>query len=148
MEVRIDELYALLDWNQSREKQEMGMELARKVKHLSVFCRPLGNKGIWENCARILAEREDHELLPYCSCLFLWLQDMNWPGAAIIFGRLQKIPVNVLELYFTDCVRKAIDLKDYEWCANLNRFLFPDLSVKMEETMLMQLQQYTEEANR
>lgn len=148
MEVRIEELYALLEWNQSKENQEMGLELAREVKYLSVFCQPLGNKGIWENCARILAEREDHELLPYCSQLFLWLQDMNWPGAVIVFDRLRKIPVNVLELYFTDCVRKAIDLKDYEWCSNLNRFLFPTLSVCMEETLLRQLQKYAEEANR
>lgn len=145
MEVRIDELYALLNCNQSREEQEMGMELARTVKHLSVFCQPFGNKGIWENCARILAEREDRELLPYCSRMFQWLQDMNWPGATIIFDRLRKMPVNVLELYFTDCARKAIFLKDYEWCSNLNQFLFPELSMQVEKKLLLQLQQHTED---
>ena len=87
----IDYILDLFDWNQSIEKQEEGLKLAREVTSINVFLQPIDkkhNKNVWENCAKTLFERNDEELKPYLDRLMDWLVDMNWPGAKYIFDRL------------------------------------------------------------
>ena len=89
----IDYILDLFDWNQSIENQAKGLELAKNVKSINAFLQPgdeKHNKNVWDNCAKTLAEREDAVLKPYLYHLFGWLIDMNWPGAQIVFDRLEK----------------------------------------------------------
>lgn len=88
----IDEIISMLDGNNPPEIQEKGRRLAREVKCINVFIRPLApyGKKVWENCAEILCEKSDDELSNYYFRLLEWLQDMNWPGAICVYSRLVK----------------------------------------------------------
>ncbi len=91
--IEIDYIMKLLDWNNSEEEQAEGIALARNVQSINVFLQPhdeYNNKNVWDNCAKILAERGDDELAPYLSELMEWLQDLNWPGAFCIIERLNQ----------------------------------------------------------
>ena len=79
-----------MDWQNDEALQKSGRALAEKLVDLSPLIMPIGKKSIWENCARVIAEKSDHVLRPYLFRLLIWLQDMNWPGAFIIAERLKK----------------------------------------------------------
>lgn len=121
--VDIDYIMSLLDWNNPQSDQEKGRELAKDVECINVFFRPLGehfNKNVWENCARILAERSDRELRPYLSSLLSWLEDMNWPGADIILKRLKAFSADsVLHLYLKETISEANALDKINWLMTL-----------------------------
>lgn len=123
--VDIDYIYDLLDWNNDKNTQEKGLELARKVKNIDVFLQPDSiDKGygmnIWDNCAIILAEKTDEELMPYLSGVFEWLQDLTWPGAWCILECLNQFEKNDMYYrYFEDCVKHAKVLNDDNWLRNL-----------------------------
>ena len=88
MEVGIDKIFEYLSWDSNEESQKHGIELANNIKNLSVLIMPIENKSIWENCAKVLVNKTDEELELYFYKLFKWLQDMNWPGAYLIYDRL------------------------------------------------------------
>lgn len=49
--VNIDAIMALLDWNNSAEQQERGIELAKNVKCINVFLQPNQReygKNVWD----------------------------------------------------------------------------------------------------
>ena len=119
----IDDIMDMLDWNQSKEEQEKGLKLAKNIKGINVFIQPLDpkhNKNVWENCAKVLSERSDEELKPYIISLLEWLQDMNWPGAFIIFERLKiyKDKENFDWSYYV-VMNRAVKLNDEIWKDNL-----------------------------
>ncbi len=90
--IDIDYIMNLLDWNQSEESQEKGVQLAQKVQNFNVFIQPCNkaySKNVWGNCAKIISQKSDDELSPYLSTLLEWLEDLNWPGALIILDRLK-----------------------------------------------------------
>ena len=121
--VNIDYIMDLLDWDNSIEKQEQGVKLAKNVKCLNVFLQP-GNryygKNVWDNCAKILSARSNEELSPYLIELMEWLQDMNWPGAFCIFNRLKEMANEQLfEHSYTICLKYAQALDDEVWKSNL-----------------------------
>ena len=81
----------LIDWKRSPAEQQEGIALAREVVCINAFFQPITSeysKSVWENCAAIICERSDQELLPYLTDMFLWLEDLNWPGAEQIQQRL------------------------------------------------------------
>lgn len=89
----------MLDENIDQEVQNMGVELAGKIKKIDKFILPMHpyyNKNIWENCAKIIAKKSDQELEPYLMELLEWLQDLNWPGAFIIIKRLKQFDGQLL----------------------------------------------------
>lgn len=91
--VDIDYIMDLLDWNRSEEEQAEGLRLARQVKAFNVFLQPCdkkNSKNVWDNCALILSEKEDSDLYPYLFELFMWIRDLNWPGAFCIVERLKE----------------------------------------------------------
>ena len=91
--VDIDYIMDLLDWNRSEEEQAEGLRLARQVKACNVFLQPCdkkNSKNVWDNCALILSEKEDSDLYPYLFELFMWIRDLNWPGAFCIVERLKE----------------------------------------------------------
>lgn len=121
--VNIDYIMDLLDWNNSMEKQEQGIEMAKDVKCINVFLQPGSRyygKNVWDNCAKILSARSNEELSPYMIELMEWLQDMNWPGAFFIFNRLKEMKNEQLFQYsYTICLKCARALDDETWESNL-----------------------------
>ena len=121
--VNIDYIMDLLDWNNSMEKQEQGIEMAKDVKCINVFLQPGSRyygKNVWDNCAKILSARSNEELSPYMIELMEWLQDMNWPGAFCIFDRLKGMVNEQLFQYsYTICLKCARALDDETWESNL-----------------------------
>lgn len=121
--VNIDYIMDLLDWNNSMEKQEQGIALAKDVKCINVFLQPVSRyygKNVWDNCAKILSARSNEELSPYMIELMEWLQDMNWPGAFCIFDRLKGMVNEQLFQYsYTICLKCARALDDETWESNL-----------------------------
>lgn len=119
----IAEIMDMLDWHRSAEIQSEGRELARKLKDIKPFLQPLDskyNKNVWENCAVIIAEKSDYELKPHLTELLEWLQDMNWPGADVIFYRLAQMPEAFLSASFSCSMDQAIQTNDIPWQQALN----------------------------
>ena len=121
--VNIDYIMDLLDWNNSKEKQEQGVKLAKEVKCINVFLQPGSHyygKNVWDNCAKILSVRSNEELSPYLIELMEWLQDMNWPGAFCILNRLKEmVNEQLFNHSYTICLKCAKALDDEVWESNL-----------------------------
>ena len=118
----IDHIMELLDWNNSSEEQSKGIELAREVKCINVFLQPGPpySKRVWENCAKVLAERSDEELAPYLIHLLEWIEDLNWPGALCILERLRKYKDNnLIDFALSECKRIAKATDEETWLNNL-----------------------------
>ena len=89
----IEQILDLLDERMSGTDQEKGMEMAKSISDISGLFQYEDNKHrrfTWHNCARAIAQRPDEELRHYLPQLLDWLRDMETPGAAIIYDRLQK----------------------------------------------------------
>ena len=121
--VDVTDIMDMLDWHKPSEIQAKGISLARDIETIVPFIQPLTpkhNKNVWENCAKIIAERNDEELKPYLIELLEWLQDMNWPGAFCILNRLQKYSDNnSICNAINVCFEKAKDCGDEVWESNL-----------------------------
>lgn len=91
-----NKLYKMLSWNNTKEIQNKGIEEAKKVKDISIFMQPEGDKSIWENCAKVIVSKENEELRKYLKDLFNWISDLNWPGALIILEKLKSMPANFI----------------------------------------------------
>ena len=120
--IHIDYIMDLLDWNNSIEKQEQGIELAKGVKCINVFLQPRSHygKNVWDNCAKILSAKSNEELSIYMIELMGWLQDMNWPGAYCILDRLKKMKNEQLFDYaYNISLKCARALEDEAWESNL-----------------------------
>lgn len=126
--VNIDYIMDLLDWNQSHDEQQRGLELARSVKCISVFLQPgiPYGKKVWDNCAKILSDKNDDEISPYLIELMGWLQDMNWPGAFCILDRLRKFAdTPSYQRAYHISLKYARALADDTWENNLRRLYEP-----------------------
>ena len=121
----IDEILDMLDWNNPSEIQEKGRELACKVGVIEPFIQPVTpkhGKNVWENCAKFLSSKSDECLDGHIGRLFEWLQDMNWPGADIIYQRLLSVSMNYIDVPFKVSFEKACRSKDIVWKDVLVRF--------------------------
>ncbi len=119
---KVDEILDMLDWNNTEEIQKKGLELSKNVKCLKVFFQPYG-KNVWGNCALALVCRTDEELQPYLTDMFVWLEDINWPGAIDIAKRLtmfenQKLIMN----YKKEYIKIAKALNNEQWLLSLNTY--------------------------
>ncbi len=123
----IDKIMDMLDCNNNIEIQKRGIELARKIKSINVFILPKHpgyNKNIWENCAKILASKTDKELYPYVTSLLKWTENLNWPGAMIIFEKIKNFSEKEHIIYaFEEIVNIANTINKEEWLRNLSKFL-------------------------
>lgn len=113
--MEIDRIFEMLSWDNEEEIQAKGIEEAEKIRHLSVLIQPIESKSIWENCAKVMASKSDEELESYLIPLFEWLQDMNWPGAEIIYERLKMIPEQKIKASYDICLAKAELTEDSVW---------------------------------
>ena len=126
----IDEIYNLFMWDNqvSNEENEArvqkGIDAAKQIKNLFPFMQPIivppeKSKLVWEPCAKVVAMRSDEELVPFMFLLLEWIQDLNWPGALIIYNRLTQISYHAIEFAFKHSLRKAEQKNDSCWLAVL-----------------------------
>lgn len=129
MNLTIDDIYDLFTWDASFSDEEynarvqQGISEARKLRNLYPFIQPIvagGNsKSAWGPCAMVIALKPDEELEGYLHLLLKWLRDMNWPGAEIIFDRLSKIPMEIMEESLAFSILCAKQEKDRSWLNTL-----------------------------
>lgn len=122
MEVNIDRVFKYLSWDKNDEIQAYGIELAKRIKNISVLIMPIESKSIWENCAKVIVCKSDDELKIYLYRLFEWLQDMNWPGADIIYDRLIHVEIDDIINICQYCLLMAKQTNDSAWERSLNDF--------------------------
>ena len=125
MNLSIDDIYDLFSWDPSCSdeennlREEQGIAEARKLKNIFPFIQPIvagkNSKLVWEPCAKVVALKSDEELLQYIYLLLEWLQDMNWPGAEIIFDRLSQIPLAKIDEYIELSMKWAKKDNDICW---------------------------------
>lgn len=120
--MQIDKIFEMLSWNSDIETQKKGILEAEKITHLSVLLQPIESKSVWENCAKVLVSKNNKELEIYLIDLFKWLQDMNWPGAYIIYDRLQKMPFKFIKFAYKFSLNMAIKTEDRMWRDTLKNF--------------------------
>lgn len=123
----LTEIMDMLDWNMPSEIQSNGISLARNLGSIVPFLQPVTpehNKNAWDNCAVIIAEKNDEELKPHLVQLLEWLQDMNWPGAFCILDRLQKYAdKEAIRSAINVCMEKAKQCGEEVWEDNLSLLL-------------------------
>ena len=140
MTYSIDELYNLFMWDnqlsnvENENKAQIGIEAAKQIKNLFPFMQPIivppeESKMVWEPCAKVVAMRSDKELEPFMFMLLEWIQDLNWPGAMIIYNRLAQIPYNTIEFAFKHSRIKAEQTNDSCWLDVLDD-LYEDIMKK------------------
>ena len=140
MHYSIDEIYNLFMWDnqlsyeENEVKAQKGIDAARQIQNLFPFMRPIvippeKSKLVWEPCAKVVAMRSDKELEPFLFMLLEWIQDLNWPGAIIIYNRLTQIPYNTIEFAFKHSRIKAKQMNDSCWLAVLDD-LYEDMTKK------------------
>lgn len=127
----IDDLFEALMSNDIAIRNK-AIDEAKNTKYISVFFQPVESKAIWESCAIIIASKSDCELERYKYRMFEWLQDMDWPGASVIFDRLLDFPYESIQSEFSYCVRTAIQTNDKPWLDALE-----DFSKKHSEEMYL-----------
>ena len=143
----IDQIMDMLDSNNPVSIQEKAVKLAQEIKSINVFLQPAnpGNtKNVWENCAKVLASKEDELLLPYTINLLEWLQDLNWPGALIILERLKNFTASEIFIFSVEsCVKRAKACNDQIWLDYLSELLDNEnLKVKISGDTLDELKKH------
>lgn len=131
MQYSIDDIYDLFIWDiqlsaeENEAKVQKGMDAAKQIRNLFPFMQPTiippgKSKSVWEPCAKVVAMRSDEDLLPFMFMLLEWLQDLNWPGAQIIYNRIRQMPYSSIEFAFQCTRTKAEQTKDAGWLAVLD----------------------------
>ena len=118
----IDTIFTMISNYDDEEMQKRGIEEGKRVKALSVFILPMEGKVLWENCAKILISKSDKELECYFMSLFDWFQDLNWPGAYLIYDRLKTVPEKELLPSFKIALLMAKKRHDTIWEQALMEF--------------------------
>lgn len=116
----IENIYKMLNWENTDETRTEGFRLAKKIEDLSLLILPPAAPSVWECCAQVLCEKTDIVLEPYLDSLLEWLQDLNWPGALIILERLKDFSGEKLKKPFLDRFTYANNLNNEEGLMRLD----------------------------
>lgn len=143
----IDQIMDMLDSGNPIAVQKKGIKLGKRIQSINVFLQPANPghiKNVWENCARILASKDDETLLPYTTQLLEWLQDLNWPGALIVLDRLKKFAVSDRFVFSVkECVKMAASCNDQIWLDYLSELLDNEpLKAKLSDEILTILKKH------
>ena len=123
MDISIDKIFKYLSWDNNDEVQKYGIELASQISNLSVLIMPVESKSIWENCAKVLINKSDEDLQLYYIHLFEWLQDLNWPGAYLMYDRLICVSDEKLLTAYKYSLSVVKKMQDSVWEKVLRDFL-------------------------
>jgi hypothetical protein len=108
----IQNIYKMLNWENTAEVRAEGFRLARKENNLSLLIMPPAPPSVWEACAQVLSEKTDAALEPYLNSLFEWLYDYNWPGTRIILDRLKIFSGERMKKTFIKFYTDAINMNN------------------------------------
>lgn len=86
----------------------------------------------WEYQAQVLKKRGFPEIQDVLDEMFVWLQDMNWPGAYTVVDILSNIPRNVMIKHFKNATEKAVKDNDIGWLYWLREFMEKN-DIKIQE---------------
>ena len=114
----VAEILDMLDWENPSEIQEKGRKLAYNSGTIDSFIQPITDKhskDVWENCAKIVSLQSDDALQFHSMKLFEWIQDMNWPGAEIIYKRLLSFSADKIRIPYELSVKVAEETNDEVW---------------------------------
>lgn len=109
------------------EQQEKIKKIAENKNYNNqYFANPFDfmHKDYWEYAAKVIIKRGYLEVENVIPELFVWLQDINWPGSYDIFQFLCSIPKDAILKYFEDTVKEAIRLSDEIWLFQLQRLMY------------------------
>lgn len=122
-----DDIMKMLSWNAPGKVQQKGLALAKKTGYAGWYFSPMlegKQKDVWENCARVISGHSDEELTPCLMKCFIWLQDMNFPGAQHIADRLHSFKkTEALDREKEKAMQIARLIGDEDWTENLNRYI-------------------------
>lgn len=124
MDKGVNKLLFQLSWDNSIAVQNEAVnQLVSYVDlDLTLLLQPL-NKSYWDNAARVLFLKGYPIIKSIIPQLLEWIQDLNWPGATIIFELLQSVPKPLLLSYIESSIKKAKLDNDEDWLINLNLLL-------------------------
>ncbi|MBR4767876.1 MAG: DUF5071 domain-containing protein [Lachnospiraceae bacterium] len=123
------DIYANLRWDAPTEMQKKARQMALLTGLKEPFYQPciaVFSKNIWDNCALVIANRDDEAFNENDFRKMLeWLMDYNWPGAYVIMKRL--INFNDKNGLLNSQIRQALTMaeleKEGQWKYNLNLLL-------------------------
>lgn len=118
MAIGIDELFEMLDCNNDEETQKIGIEEGLKVKNWLIFVRPIENKNIWENCAKIIIQNSDEQTVIYT--MLDWLQNSKWSGYNIIYKKIKSMPLDLIKNAYVYKIKEAKKQNNQLWLKNLS----------------------------
>lgn len=140
MEIGINQLFEMLSSDSPVEIQNRGIEEAENIKYLSIFFQPVEDKGVWENCAKVVSKKTDAVLKDYLIWMFEWLQDANWPGFFVIYDRIKQMDAEFVLPAYIYTINKAMRSEDENWLDYLagiaeNPKIFAGLPVEYQMLM-------------
>lgn len=125
-EISNEQILKMLSCDNIAKIQERGIKLASDIKWLGHLFQPIidgESKSLWKNCALVLSKKTDEQLRPWLIDCFIWLQDMNWPGAEIIANRLKIMKgTDNYEYNKEKAIKIAEITNDEEWIENIKRY--------------------------
>lgn len=111
----VNRMFELLRDDNSYDLQKQGLNMARKIDFLSILFQPSEDQSVWDNCALVLCEKSDNDLIHYRYEMLKWLQDANWPGFIRIFSRLKAMDATQLVHSYVNTVKEAKVLGEDNW---------------------------------
>lgn len=117
-----EKLVQMMDWHQNKNVQLYAMRKAMEDSNIEYWIQPGYYKYSWENCAKVIAGKDDQSLSKYLQKILSWLQDMNWPGALIILERLKKFDPLLLKNDLEKTILIANQQAEVEWLEALSEF--------------------------
>jgi len=123
-ENKINDLIKKLDWDAPLEAQYEAIEKLSDLKELDIIIESSKKDYLKENCALILSNYSNEELLPYLSKLFEWLKDEDIPGFFIIHERIQGFPKQRIEDAYKKAIKLAKTSKNNRWLEILETLRF------------------------
>jgi len=114
-----------LNWNKPQKIQDNAIEKLIDIdeKELYLLVRPSKDKSCWENAAKVLEKIGYPKNKSILAELLIWLQDMNWPGAVIVFDILIAANKEDLIPYIENALKKANEERDYIWITSLKELI-------------------------
>lgn len=120
-----DLFYNIENLNQ-REKEQRISKIANDKRYNNLYFADISkfSKSYFPYAAKVIIKRGYSEVEDVIPELFVWLQDINWPGSYDIFQFLCSIPKDAILKYFEDTVKEAADAKDEGWLYYLQQLMY------------------------
>ncbi len=117
-----EKIIEMMDWHQSDNIQFYAITKAMEDDDIEYWIQPGYYKYSWENCAKVVASKDDISLSNHLKKLLEWLKDINWPGALIILERLKRFNPALLKKDLENTIIIAYQQNEIEWLYSLAEF--------------------------